>query len=66
MSETSNAPAKKTSWFKGLKAEWSKIIWPKPNTVAKESVAVVIITTLLSLLIWCVDFGIEHLLKFIY
>ena len=34
-----------------MKAEWKKIIWPSPNTLAKESAAVVIITVILGLLI---------------
>ena len=32
--------AKKTSWFKGLKAEFKKIIWPDKKTLAKQTVAV--------------------------
>ncbi|MBP5491055.1 MAG: preprotein translocase subunit SecE [Lachnospiraceae bacterium] len=62
MSDTAaNAPAK-SSWFKGLKAEWKKIVWPSRNTLAKESVAVVIITVILGLLIKLVDLGVEQIL----
>ncbi|MBR6020051.1 MAG: preprotein translocase subunit SecE [Lachnospiraceae bacterium] len=64
MSDNANAPAK-TSWFKGLKAEWNKIIWPTRNTLAKESVAVVIITVILGVLIKAVDFGVEQILGII-
>ena len=31
----------KKSWFKGVKAEFKKIIWPDKKTLAKETVAVV-------------------------
>ena len=62
MSDTAaNAPAK-SSWFKRLKAEWKKIVWPSRNTLAKESVAVVIITVILGLLIKLVDLGVEQIL----
>ena len=64
MSDTANAPAK-TSWWKGMKAEWKKIIWPSPNTPAKESAAVVIITVILGLLIKFVDLGVEQILSWI-
>ena len=64
MSDTANAPAK-SSWWKGLKAEWKKIVWPSRNTLAKESAAVVIITVILGLLIKLVDFGVEQILGLI-
>ncbi|MBQ6661465.1 MAG: preprotein translocase subunit SecE [Lachnospiraceae bacterium] len=61
MSETTQGAAK-TSWFKGLKAEWKKIIWPSKSTLAKESVAVAVITVILGALISVIDVGMEHLL----
>ncbi|MBO4653534.1 MAG: preprotein translocase subunit SecE [Lachnospiraceae bacterium] len=64
MSDTANAPAK-SSWWKGLKAEWKKIVWPSRNTLAKESAAVVIITVILGLLIKLVDLGVEQILGLI-
>ena len=64
MSDTANAPAK-SSWWKGLKAEWKKIIWPSRNTLAKESAAVVIITVILGLLIKLVDLGVGQILELI-
>ena len=33
--------AQKKSWFKGLKAEFRKIIWPDKETLAKQTAAVV-------------------------
>lgn len=47
-------PSKKV-WFKGLKAEFSKIIWPDKDTLVKESTAVVIVSIVLGLLIALVD-----------
>ena len=34
--------AKKTSWFKGLKGQFKTISWPTPETVGKQTGAVVI------------------------
>ena len=39
--------AKKPSWFKELKAEFNRIIWPTKERIAKET-AVVVICAILS------------------
>ncbi len=56
-----------TSWFKGIKTEFKKIIWPNKKTLAKETTAVVVIGVILAVLISVVDlavkFGIELLVK---
>ncbi len=49
------AKAPKKNWFKGLKAEFSKIIWPDKDTLVKESAAVVVISVVLGLIIALVD-----------
>ena len=46
MSEKSEK-AQKTSWFKGLKAEFKKVVWPDKNTLAKQTTAVVSVSVLL-------------------
>ena len=59
--------AKKTSWFKGLKAEFKKIIWPDKKTLAKQTVAVTICSVILGAVIAVVDvvvkYGIDFLVK---
>ena len=57
--------APKKSWFKGLKAEFKKIIWPDKKSVAKQTTAVVIISVLLGALIKLVDMIIQLGLNFI-
>lgn len=47
------------SWFKGLKAEFKKIIWPDKQTLVKQTVAVIIITAVLSLIIALLDFVVK-------
>ena len=46
---------KKASAFKGMKAEFKKIIWPDQKTLVKQTVAVVAITAVLGVLISVFD-----------
>ena len=59
--------AKKTSWFKGLKGQFKTISWPPPETVGKQTGAVVIISVILGVLITVIDivfrFGLGFLVK---
>ena len=59
--------AKKTSWFKGLKAEFKKIIWPDKKTLAKQTVAVTVCSVALGAIIAIVDvivkYGSDFLVK---
>jgi preprotein translocase subunit SecE len=45
----------KKSWFKGLKAEFAKIIWPDKETLWKESAVVVVVSVVLGVLIALAD-----------
>ena len=62
MSETTNATEKapKKSWFKGLKAEFKKIIWPDKDSLVKQSAAVVVITIVLGTVIALLDTVIKY------
>ena len=57
--------APKKSWFKGLKAEFKKIIWPDKKSVSKQTTAVVIISVILGALIKLIDMIIQLGLDFI-
>lgn len=67
MGETVKTKKQKKSWFKGLKAEFKKIVWPDRKSLAKETIAVVIVSVILGVVITIVDlvtrFGIEFLVK---
>lgn len=63
MEKTNGASgAKKKGLFKNVKSEFSKIIWADKQTVAKQSVAVIVITAILSVVIALLDAGIIELL----
>ena len=56
MGETvSNEKAPKKDFVKGLKAEFSKIIWPDKDTLTKETVIVVVSTVILGIVIAVLD-----------
>ncbi|EGG82369.1 preprotein translocase, SecE subunit [Lachnospiraceae bacterium 2_1_46FAA] len=65
--KSSKEKAQKKSWFKGLKAEFKKIIWPDKKTLAKETTAVVAVSVLLAALISVIDvivkYGVDFLIK---
>lgn len=66
MSEKSGK-AQKTSWFKGLQAEFKKIVWPDKKTLVKQTTAVVSVSVLLGAVITVIDtilkYGIDFLVK---
>ena len=62
---TGTEKAPKTSFFKGLKAEFNKIVWPDQETVGKQTVAVVAVTAALGIIIAILHFIIKWGLSFI-
>ena len=54
------------SFFRGVKVEWGKIIWPSKNTLAKQTGAVVVVSVILSAIIDILDYlmksGLDKLL----
>ncbi len=52
--------AQKTSWFKGLSAEFKKIIWPDGKRVARETTSVVAVSVALGVIIAVIDFVVQN------
>lgn len=67
MGETVKEKKQKKSWFKGMKSEFNKIVWPNRKSLAKETIAVLVVSVLLGVIISVVDlitrFGIEFLVR---
>ncbi len=63
--KTPKTKAKKNSFFKGLKIEFNKIIWPDRETVGKQTAAVVACSIALGLIIALLDLIIKFGLSFI-
>ncbi|MBQ8802559.1 MAG: preprotein translocase subunit SecE [Tyzzerella sp.] len=65
MSEITAEKKQKKSWFKGLKAEFKKIIWPDRKTLVKQTVAVTVCSILLGAIIAVVDALIQYGIDFL-
>ena len=59
MGDAADATKKKEGFFKGVKKEFKKIVWPDKVTVAKESAAVVVVSVVLGAIIALVDWAIK-------
>lgn len=61
-----NKESRLRSFFRGVKVEWGKIIWPSKNTLAKQTGAVVVVSVILSAIIAILDYlmksGLDKLL----
>ena len=61
------AKTQKTSWFKGLQAEFKKVIWPDRKTLIRQTTAVVSVSVILGAIIAIIDailrYGIDFLVK---
>ena len=55
MGDVAKDQKKKTSWFKGLEAEFKKIIWTDRSTLIKQTIVVVIVTIILGVMISVMD-----------
>ncbi|MBQ0027347.1 MAG: preprotein translocase subunit SecE [Lachnospiraceae bacterium] len=50
----------KPSFFEGVVAEWNKITWPAKEQLTKQSIAVVVTTIILGIVITVLDFGLQY------
>ena len=58
MSETSKS--QKTSWFKSLKMEFKKIIWPEKKKLAKQSFVVLVSAIIIGIIVGIISMGIQY------
>lgn len=57
--------SKLASFWKGIKAEFRKIIWPDRDTLLKQLAAVLSVTIITGIVIVLIDFGVEYLVNFL-
>ncbi|MCR4922720.1 MAG: preprotein translocase subunit SecE [Lachnospiraceae bacterium] len=55
----------KGSWFKGLKAEFNKIVWESRDNVTKQTIAVVVVSLVLGVIIAILDLILQYGVDFI-
>ncbi len=57
--KTEKTAKKKGSFFRSLKAEFARIVWPDKDRIVKETAAVIIVTVILGAVIALLDFVIK-------
>ena len=57
--KTAKNGKKQGGFFKSLKAEFNRIVWPEKDKIIKETAAVVIVSTILGAIIALLDFVIK-------
>lgn len=55
MADMNADKAPKKNYWKGLKAEYKKIVWPNRETVTKQTIVVLVVSMLLGVLIGVLD-----------
>ena len=66
MGQTENVEkAPKTSWVDGVKAEFKKIIWPEQKSVVRQTIAVIVTSIVVGLIIALLDWAIQHGVNFL-
>lgn len=56
------ASAKKVGFFKGVRSEFKKIIWPNRTTTFKQTYTVIVVVAVLGLVIAAIDTGFQFLI----
>jgi preprotein translocase subunit SecE len=64
-SNTTKTQKTKRNWFKGLRAEFKKVVWPDRPSIAKRTLVVIIVAVILGVLITMVDGVIQRVLDFV-
>jgi len=57
--------SKLSSFFKGVKAEYQKITWPDRQSTLKQSVAVVVISLVVGVIIAVLDYVFQYGVNFL-
>ena len=55
--------SKLSVFWKGVKAEFKKIIWPDRDTLVKQLIAVLCVTFVVAVMIAIIDFGAQNLIE---
>ncbi len=56
---------KLSEFFKGVKGEFRKIVWPDKMTLTKQSIAVVVVSVITGALIAIIDRALQYGINFI-
>lgn len=62
---TTKKPNKVLSFFREVKAELKKIVWPTPAKLAKDTTIVVVTVAVIGVVMWLLGVAIQWLLSFV-
>lgn len=62
---TGTKKAKMTTYFRGVKAEMKKVIWPSKKELINYTGVVIMISALIAIIVWVLDLLIHGGLSFI-
>ena len=65
MADNAKVEKKSGGFFKSVKAEFKKIIWPDRRSVAKQTLVIIVVTIILGVIVKLLDTGIQALLSLI-
>lgn len=57
--------SKMSTYFKGVKAEMKKVVWPSKKELVNYTVVVIAISALIAFIVWILDILINGALSFI-
>ncbi|MDD5950101.1 MAG: preprotein translocase subunit SecE [Lachnospiraceae bacterium] len=60
-----SSKSQKKNWFKSLKAEFKKIIWPGKKDLAKQTLVVLVSAVVIGIVIALIDMGIQYGIQFL-
>lgn len=55
--------SKLKTYFKGVKSEWGKITWPQRQQVWMETIVVLFVVAVLTVLVYVIDIGFKWLFQ---
>ena len=55
---------KQTSYFKEMKAELKKVVWPTPKELFNNTVAVIVFVLIIAVIVFVLDFCFDNLNKY--
>ncbi|GFN37020.1 preprotein translocase subunit SecE [Tepidimicrobium xylanilyticum] len=64
-SQTSASKGKIRTYFRGVRAETKKVIWPSKKELINYTGVVILISFMVGLVVWLLDLGIHRLLSLI-
>lgn len=63
--QTSTSKGKISTYFRGVKAEVKKVIWPNKKELTNYTGVVILISVIVGLIVWVLDLGIHRVLSLI-